>query len=67
MVSARSTLIPMVVSPAAPERGILQLFGGQSGHPLSPHFLDQQDDWSGDVPAPFLAGPTVSTLRLAPR
>jgi len=56
----------MVVAPAAPERGILQLFGGQSGHFLSPNFVDQHSDWAGDVPTPFLAGPTVSTFRLTP-
>jgi penicillin amidase len=64
---SRGAVFRMVVAPGAPERGILQLFGGQSGHPMSPHFLDQQPDWTGDVPTPFLAGPTVSTLALTPR
>ena len=54
----------MVVSPARPEAGILQMFGGQSGHFLSPNFADFTGEWLDDTPTPFLAGPTASTFRL---
>jgi penicillin amidase len=54
----------MSVAPAEPERGILQMSGGQSGHFLSPHFIDQQPEWVAGTPAPFLAGPTVHRFTL---
>src|SRR5690606_14130981 len=56
----------LVISPTRPEAGILQMLGGQSGHLLSRHFADQQDDWLHGTAAPFLAGPTVASFRLAP-
>ncbi|MDX1561277.1 MAG: penicillin acylase family protein [Gammaproteobacteria bacterium] len=56
----------LVVSPAAPEQGILQMPGGQSGHFLSPNFADQQADWVAGNPAPFLAGPAVAEFVLTP-
>jgi len=63
---ARGAVIRMVVSPARPEAGILQLAGGQSGHPLSPHFDDQWRAWHEGSPAPFVAGETVSVVTLEP-
>jgi penicillin amidase len=54
----------MSVAPADPARGILQMSGGQSGHFLSPNFLDQQAAWVDGTPAPFLAGPAVETFTL---
>jgi penicillin amidase len=59
-------LIRMDVSPAHPEDGILEMSAGQSGHFLSPNFADQQRDWLGGAPAPFLAGPAVSRILLVP-
>jgi len=59
-------LIRMDVSPAHPEDGILEMSAGQSGHFLSPNFADQQADWVAGAPAPFLAGPIVSRIVLAP-
>jgi len=59
-------VIRMVVAPARPEAGILQLAGGQSGHPLSEHFDDQWQAWHDGSPAPFLAGETVSIVTLSP-
>lgn len=62
----RGAVIRMVVSPARPEAGILQLAGGQSGHPLADAFTDQWPAWHSGSPAPFLAGETVSTITLRP-
>lgn len=62
----RGAVFRMTVSPAEPELGILQMAGGQSGHFLSPHFMDLHGDWAGDRPTPFLAGATESTLSLLP-
>jgi penicillin amidase len=58
--------IRMSVSPAAPEEGILEMAGGQSGHFLSPQFRDQQQDWVDGAPSPFLAGPAVAHIALEP-
>lgn len=62
----RGAVIRMVVSPARPERGVLQLAGGQSGHFLSRHFDDQWPAWRDGAPTPFLAGDTVAAFKLAP-
>ena len=59
-------VIRMVVSPAHPERGILQMPGGQSGHFLSPNFADLHGQWVAGSPTPFLAGPTVWRFALRP-
>ena len=56
----------MVVSPGREAEGILELPTGQSGHPLSPHYGDQYRAWLMGEPTPFLPGPAVSTLTLAP-
>jgi penicillin amidase len=56
----------MAVSPAAPESGILQMAGGQSGHFLSPNFADLNEDWLSGAATPFLAGPTQSSFSLRP-
>jgi penicillin amidase len=59
-------VLRMAVSPAAPEDGVLQLAGGQSGHFLSPHFRDSQAAWLDGTPTPFLAGEPVQTFTLTP-
>lgn len=56
----------MVVSPGKEEQGIFQMPGGQSGHPLSPHFCDCHVDWLKGHPTPFLPGKTEHTLVLTP-
>jgi penicillin amidase len=56
----------MVVSPGHPEDGILHMPGGQSGHPLSPHYRDQQRFWMDGIPLPFLPGKAEHRLSLAP-
>ena len=63
----RGAVFRLVVSPAAPEAGYLQMAGGQSGHFLSPHFRDQHADWAAGRPAPFLAGPAIDRFTLVPR
>jgi len=59
-------VLRMAVSPTAPENGILELAGGQSGHFLSPHFRDLQQDWVDGTPTPFLAGEPRAEFLLTP-
>jgi penicillin amidase len=59
-------LIRLAVSPAHPEDGILEMAGGQSGHFLSPHFMDLHADWVNGAATPFLAGPAVTRIVLEP-
>jgi penicillin amidase len=59
-------VLRMAVSPAAPENGVLELAGGQSGHFLSPHFRDLQQDWVEGTPTPFLAGEPTAQFLLTP-
>jgi penicillin amidase len=56
----------MAVSPKHPEHGILHMPGGQSGHPLSAHYRDQQAAWQAGVALPFLPGGTRHTLSFTP-
>ncbi|MBX3328839.1 MAG: penicillin acylase family protein [Nitrospira sp.] len=56
----------LVMSPGHQGDGILHMPGGQSGHPFSPHYRDQQHYWSNGLPLPFLAGTPVHTLTLVP-
>lgn len=56
----------MAVSPAHPEDGILHMPGGQSGHPFSVHYRDQQDAWLKGVALPFLPGGAKHHLTLVP-
>ena len=56
----------MVVSPSHPGQGILHMPGGQSGHPLSPHYRDQQPAWQEGVPLPFLPGESIHRLSFKP-
>jgi penicillin amidase len=56
----------LVVSPGHQDEGILHMPGGQSGHPLSPHYRDQQQYWSEGMTLPFLAGTPVHTLTMVP-
>lgn len=56
----------MVVSPGREADGILQIPGGQSGHPLSKNYKDQYTYWLKGESLPFLQGPTAHTLTLTP-
>jgi penicillin G amidase len=56
----------IVVSPGREEEGIAHMPTGQSGHPLSPHFRDQQHAWLTGEPTPLLAGTAVDVLTLVP-
>jgi penicillin amidase len=56
----------LVVSPAYPQDGILEMPGGQSGHPLSGYFRDQQSQWQQGARAAFLPGLTDTTWHFQP-
>ena len=56
-----------VASPGHEASAILHMPGGQSGHPLSPHYGDQQRAWVAGEPLPLLPGAAVHTLTLTPR
>jgi len=56
----------LVVSPGHEADGILEMPGGQSGHPLSPYFRAGHAFWSKGEPAPLLPGPAQHTLVLKP-
>ena len=55
------------VSPGREKDGYLHMPGGESGHPLSPHYRDQNQAWAKGEPTPFLPGQTVHTLTLQPQ
>ncbi|MBG6082445.1 penicillin acylase family protein [Rubrivivax gelatinosus] len=57
----------MVVSPGHEERAVLDMPGGQSGHPLSPFFLSTHREWQRGEPMPLLPGPPVHSLVLTVR
>lgn len=52
----------MTVSPGREEQGIYNMPGGQSGHPLSPFFLNGHAEWVAGTPTPLLPGPAKYTL-----
>jgi penicillin amidase len=54
------------VSPGREADGYLHMPGGQSGHPLSPHFRAGHDAWVEGRATPFLPSDTASVLTLAP-
>jgi penicillin amidase len=56
----------LAVSPGREEEGYFHMPGGQSGHPLSPHYRDGHRSWATGAPTPFLPGPTLHTLTLRP-
>ncbi|MFM8330187.1 MAG: penicillin acylase family protein, partial [Candidatus Methylumidiphilus sp.] len=56
----------LVLSPGHPENGILHMPGGQSGHPLSANYRDQQTAWENGAPLPLLPGETRHSLALLP-
>ena len=54
------------VSPGREELGYFHMPGGQSGHPLSPHYADGHAAWANGEKTPFLPGPPVNVLTLVP-
>lgn len=56
----------LVISPGHAADAILHMPGGQSGHPLSPHYRDQHEHWVSGSPLSFVPGPRVHTLTLHP-
>lgn len=54
------------VSPGHESEGYLELPGGVSGHPLSPFYRADFDDWAQARPTPFLPGPAAHKLNLRP-
>lgn len=54
----------LAVFPGREGRGMMQLPGGQSAHPMSPHFLDLLADWSNRGHTPLVAGPARNVLVL---
>lgn len=56
----------MVVSPTHLEAGILHTPAGQSAHPLSPYYRDQQAYWVQGLPFGFLAGKSQHNLIFKP-
>jgi penicillin amidase len=54
------------VSPGQEEKGIFNMPGGQSGHPLSPYFLAGHGDWVQARTTPLLPGPVRHTLAIGP-
>lgn len=50
------------VSPGKEEQGIFHMPGGQSGHPLSPHYKDGHAAWEQGLATPFLPGAKVSEM-----
>jgi len=56
----------LVVSPAHLDQAILHMPGGQSAHPLSPYYRDQQAYWVKGLPLDLLAGKSEHKLVLTP-
>jgi penicillin amidase len=56
----------MVVSPGHEVEGIIEMPGGQSGHPLSPYWGAGHEAWVRGEATPFLPGKTAYTLTLKP-
>jgi penicillin amidase len=54
------------VSPGNERAGYLHMPGGQSGHPLSPHYDDGHRDWVTGRASPFMPGPAIHRLTLRP-
>ena len=56
----------MVVAPGRESEGFFHMPGGQSGHPLSPHYRDMTRAWARGEPTPFSAGAPREVLYLVP-
>lgn len=56
----------LAVMPGREGEGIFHMPGGQSGHPLSPHYRAGHQDWVQARPSSLLPGAAVATLHLQP-
>ncbi|MDD5034358.1 MAG: penicillin acylase family protein [Methylococcaceae bacterium] len=56
----------LVVSPGHESGGFLHMPGGQSGHPLSPHYRSQHGAWVEGKVLPFATGRPFHRLELLP-
>jgi len=56
----------MVVSPGHEAEGIIEMPGGQSGHPLSPYWGAGHSSWVRGEATPFLPGAKTHQLSLKP-
>ncbi len=56
----------LIVQPGAEENGILQMPGGQSGHPLSPFYSDGHKAWVKGEPTPLQPGKVEDHMVFAP-
>jgi penicillin amidase len=65
--SAHGASERLVLSPAHPENAIFQMPGGQSGHPLSPHYRDQQKFWQNGIDAPLQSNTKPYILSVLPQ
>ena len=55
------------VSPGDEANGYFHMPGGQSGHPFSPFFAAGHEAWVDGEALPFLPGPALHRLSLAPQ
>jgi len=63
MGSHHSASERLVLAPGHPEDGIFHMPGGQSGHPLSAHYRDQQPFWQHGLESPLQFKTTSHTLH----
>ena len=56
----------LAVSPGHEEDGYFHMPGGQSGHPMSPHYRAGHEAWTRGEPTPLLPGSTETKLALLP-
>ncbi len=56
----------LAVTPGREGEGYFHMPGGQSGHPLSPHYRDGHGAWVRGEATPFLPGPAIDVLVLNP-
>jgi len=66
MGTSHSASERLVLSPAHPEDAIFHMPGGQSGHPLSEHYRDQQLFWQEGIALPMQADNAMHTLQFMP-
>jgi penicillin amidase len=56
----------MIVSPGREQEGVMEMPGGQSGHPLSPYYANSHPAWVTGEMTPLMPGPTQHSLTLEP-
>ncbi|MCK9607168.1 MAG: penicillin acylase family protein [Methylomonas sp.] len=57
----------LVLSPLHPEDAIFHMPGGQSGHPFSAHYRDQQPYWQAGIASPMQTNIVAHSLSFLPR